>query len=247
MIQPIILAAGKGTRMRSERPKTLFEIEGRPMLGHILDAVEKVPACLPPIVVVGHGKDEVISFVGNRGVCVEQTELSGTASAVKVALPHVSHTASGVLVLYGDQPFIKTESIQRLADTFLQRAPVLVQSVVTVPHFENEFEVFAGFGRVVRNKDGVPERIVEYKNATPEERLLQEVNPGTCVVDRAWLDDAIMRIQPNPTTGEYYLTHMLELASQEGAAIVTVDVAVQDALGINSPEDATRAITLLQH
>jgi len=241
MIQPIILAAGKGTRMRSERPKTLFEIEGKPMLGYILDTIEKIAVCLPPIVVVGHGKEEVIAYVGSRGMCVEQTELSGTASAVRIALPSIPVQADAVLVLYGDQPFIKKDSIERMVAQYENGHPVLVQSSLVVEDFKNEREVFAAFGRIVRSIDGKPQRIVEYKNASEEERALHEVNPGTCIANMEWLTKVLPTIEPDPISGEYYLTHLLELASKNGQSIVTVDVALQDALGINSPEDAERA------
>ncbi len=245
MIQPVILAAGKGTRMRSERPKTLFEIEGKPMLGHILDTVAQVPSCLPPLVIVGHGKDEVISYVGARATCIEQTDITGTASAVRAALPHIPQEASGVLVLYGDQPFIKKESIQKLVDAHEKNRPTIVQSVFVAPHFADEYAVFAAFGRIVRTPEGDVARIVESKNATPAEQAITEVNPGTCLIERAWLTHALSTIQKNAQTGEYYLTDSIGLAREEGLSIVTVEVTLGDALGINSPEDATRAQSLI--
>ncbi len=245
MIQPIILAAGKGTRMRSERPKTLFTIAGKPMLQHILDAVHAVPACLPPIIVVGHGKEEVVAYVAGAYVCVEQTELSGTASAVKVALPQVPSNAEAVLVLYGDHPFIKRESIQQIAEIFEKEKPALVQSFLTIPDFEGEREIFRSFGRLVRASDGTLERIVEYKNASVAERDIREVNSGICAIDVRWLAEVLPHVQANPLTGEYYLTDLVSLASAQGKHIVTVEVARQDALGVNSPEDAQRAESLL--
>lgn len=246
MIQPIILAAGKGTRMRSAHPKTLYEVAGKPMLQHILDAVKTVSACVPPIIVVGHGKEEVVSYVDGRYVCVEQPKLSGTASAVRIALPHISKKTDAILVLYGDHPFIQKESLQRMADLFEKEQPVLVQSFLNIPDFEGEREIFRSFGRLVRDADGLLQKIVEYKNASPEEREIREVNSGICAIDVAWLAEALPQIQANPLTGEYYLTELVSLACDAGKKITTAEVSLQDALGVNSPEDAQRALQITQ-
>lgn len=227
--------------MRMERPKTLFEVGGKPMLRHILDRLEKVPACLPPIIIVGFGKEEIISYVGDAYTCVEQKELTGTATAVKTALPYIPKEASAVLVLYGDHPFIRVESIEKIADAYETEKPAIVQTFITIPHFEKEHEIFKAFGRLVRNGRGELEKIVEYKNATDEEKEIKEVNPGLCAIDTAWLNSALPKIQANKNTGEYYLTDLISLAAQEGKRIVAVETSMPDALGVNSPEDARRA------
>lgn len=245
-MQPLILAAGKGTRMRSELPKTLFSIDGMPMLGHIIGTVCEVPELAQPIVVVGYGAEDVKEYLGNTYQYAHQVELNGTGSAVAAALPLLPKEGY-VLVLYGDQPFIASETLEAIVALCAVHKPTFVQSTVVLPDFDGWRSVFNSYGRIVRDSDGRIHRMVEYKNATDEERAITEVNPGLIAVEARWLHEAIPLIQPNAVNGEYYLTDLLALAREQGKRIETVGLSATEALGINSPEDAEHALRVVSN
>ena len=240
MLQPIILAAGKGTRMKSKLPKTLYPLWGKPILSWILETFEGA-GFVQPIVVVGYNAQAIISqFPGH--LFAMQTDISGTASAVKSAVPHLPVDTEAALIVYGDNPFLKPETITKVSELWKREKPTIIQTSVRVPNFEGKFSTFQHFGRMVRGKDGSLERIVEYKNATDEERALLEVNPAIYCIDAAWLRGALQKIQPNPVNGEYYLTDLFKIAKEEGKKIETVEIEPQEGVGINSVEDAQQAL-----
>ncbi len=243
-MQPIILAAGKGTRMRSALPKTLFKIEGKPMLDHILETVASVPELAQPIIVVGHGSEDIKAHLGGSFTFAHQAELNGTGGAVKVTLPHLPKKGY-VFILYGDQPFMRPDTLEAMVKLCSEKQPTLVQSTVFLPDFKDWRVVFNAYGRIIRGRNGTIEKIVEYKSASEEERAVTEVNPGIVAIDAAWLHEAIHRITANPVTGEYYLTEILAIAKAEGKTVETLSFSASEALGINSPEDAEFALAVV--
>lgn len=242
-MQPIILAAGKGTRMRSDRPKTLFELQGRAMIDHILSTISSVPEFEQPIIVVGHGAEEVKLHVGNSYTFSHQLELNGTAGAVKTALPFIEEGYAAVL--YGDNPFLRTETLEAMIKLCKTKNPTFVQSTLLLEDFKGWRMVFSAFGRIIRNADGKLEKIVEFKSATEKERAVTEVNPGIMIAKVDWLKNAIERIKPDPVTGEYYLTGLVAIAKEDGVDIETCTIDPIEALGINSPEDAEFALGVI--
>ncbi len=164
-MQPVILAAGKGSRMRSSLPKTLYPVNGRAMIDSILEVVRSVQGLKNPVIVVGYGAEEVKSHIGHEYTFAYQAELNGTGGAVKAALKHIPEEGH-VLVLYGDQPFVRPETLKILMGFIEEKCPTIVQSVVSLQDFEGWREPFKAFGRIVRNNKGAVERIVEYKNAS---------------------------------------------------------------------------------
>ncbi len=239
MLQPVILAAGKGMRMGSELPKTLYPVGGKPMLERILSAFEEVG--LPkPIIVVGFGKEHIMSRYKGFTYAV-QTELTGTASAVKTALAYVPEGTEGVLVMYGDQPFVRRESLEALKVLWEKERPTFIQSIVTVPDFKDWRSVFLHFGRVVRDAKGKVSGVIEYKNADEAQRASGEVNPGMCTIELGWLKGALPRVGPNPVNGEFYLTDLVAFAHADGKQIETIELEPKEAIGVNSTQDATHA------
>ncbi|TSC68182.1 MAG: bifunctional UDP-N-acetylglucosamine pyrophosphorylase / Glucosamine-1-phosphate N-acetyltransferase [Parcubacteria group bacterium Gr01-1014_56] len=236
MLQPIILAAGKGTRMKSELPKALQPIGGEPMLSHMLNTLESLEGLRSPLIVVGHGADVVRETIGQKYMYVLQEDISGTASAVRACLPHLQN-GDGVLVLYCDHPLLTQETIERMRDMYEKEKTVLIQSIVTVSDFNEWRSSFLRWGRIMRSRDGSLDRIVEYKNATEEERNITEVNPAIYCIDVAWLRTALPRIKKNLVSGEYYLTDVVELARADGKKIPTIAVLPEEAIGVNSQED----------
>ncbi len=221
----IVLAAGEGKRMRSALPKVLQKIAGRPMLAHVLDAARALgPAGLH--VVYGHGGDQVRSaFAGDGDITwVEQAEQLGTGHAVQQAMPGVPDGAR-VLVLYGDVPLLTPSTLRPLLD-----APgVLAVLAAELP------EPF-GYGRIVRDAEGRVARIVEHKDADAEQQRIRVVNTGVVAADanalRRWLD----ALRNDNAQGEYYLTDVFAMATDEfnAAEIVTVADPVETE-GANDP------------
>jgi len=220
----VILAAGKGTRMRSALPKVLHPLAGRPLLRHVLDAAEAVGAA-KVCVVYGHGGDLVPDTLG-RTAClwVEQTERLGTGHAVMQAMPAMADM-DRVLVLYGDVPLIEPETLSRLVDDTAQTRLGLLTMTLPDP---------TGYGRIIRDKHGRVLRVVEQKDAAEPELAIAEINTGFVAADRASLTDWLERIDNDNVQGEYYLTDVIGLATADGVEVATVQPeSVEEVAGIN--------------
>ncbi|MBA3981611.1 MAG: bifunctional N-acetylglucosamine-1-phosphate uridyltransferase/glucosamine-1-phosphate acetyltransferase [Alcanivorax sp.] len=210
----VILAAGKGTRMRSALPKVAHPLAGKPMLGHVLDAARALsPARL--CVVYGHGGDRVQREVPATDVTwVEQAEQLGTGHAVAQAMPHVDQEV--VLILYGDVPLIQPETLQ----AFVQRVDPQTLALMTL-----DMDDPGAYGRIVRNDAGAVQAIVEYKDATDAQKAIREINTGILACPRAFLAEALPKLSSNNAQGEYYLTDVIALAVAAGLKIDTVQPA----------------------
>ncbi|MDR2880642.1 MAG: bifunctional UDP-N-acetylglucosamine diphosphorylase/glucosamine-1-phosphate N-acetyltransferase GlmU, partial [Azoarcus sp.] len=226
-MEVVILAAGQGKRMRSVLPKVLQPLAGRPLLAHVLTSARALGArriC----VVHGHGGEAVCSRLDAPDlVWVEQSQQLGTGHAVQQAVPHLS-TDSRVLVLYGDVPLIGAPTLARLMDAAGQDRLALLTVELDDPE---------GYGRILRDEAGRVIRIVEEKDATPDERRVCEINTGILVAPAAKLRDWLGRIGNDNTQGEYYLTDIVGLAVSDGVEIVTVAPDdISETLGVNSKE-----------
>ena len=204
----VILAAGKGTRMKSELPKVLHPIAGRPMVQHVVDAA----GALSPantVIVYGHGGDRVREAVtGGRLQWAEQAEQLGTGHAVTQALPHLDEDV--VLVLYGDVPLIQPDTLRR----FVARVNDQTLALMTL-----ELDDPSGYGRVVRDDQGRVTRIVEQKDASDAEKRLREINTGILACTRRFLNDSLPRLSNRNAQGEYYLTDLIAMAVDVGMEI----------------------------
>ncbi|MGQ9830395.1 MAG: bifunctional UDP-N-acetylglucosamine diphosphorylase/glucosamine-1-phosphate N-acetyltransferase GlmU [Thermochromatium sp.] len=220
----VILAAGQGKRMRSRRPKVLHPLAGRPLLAHVLAAARALdPARL--VVVYGHGGDQVRSALADEGcLWVEQAEQRGTGHAVIQALPALTDMDL-VLVLYGDVPLIRPQTLERLV-ALAETTPLAVLTAV--------LDDPSGYGRILRDDGGRVMGIVEDKEATPEERAIREVNTGLLVADRARLASWLDQIDDANTQGEYYLTDVIAIAVREGVRVATTQPAApHEVAGVN--------------
>ncbi len=220
----VILAAGKGTRMRSGRPKVLQPLAGRPLLAHVLDTARALDAARI-CVVVGHGADEVRSALDAPGLrWVLQSPQLGTGHAVQQALPELS--PDGVaLVLYGDVPLITRDTLARL----LAAAGNDRLALLTVG-----LEDPSGYGRIVRDDAGRVQRIVEHKDASEAERAIPEINTGILAAPVARLRGWLERVGNDNAQQEYYLTDIVGLAVAEGVEVVTASPAAEwETLGVN--------------
>ncbi len=224
-MQVVILAAGKGTRMRSDLPKVLQPLAGRPMLDHVVRAARALGAgriCI----VHGHGAEAVRKrFDASDLDWALQAPQLGTGHAVQQALPALDDGESA-LVLYGDVPLIGLATLQRLQQASGDGRLALLTVELDDP---------AGYGRILRDTDGRVTRIVEQKDATPAELGVREINTGILVAPVARLRDWLGRVGNDNAQGEYYLTDIIALAVADGVEVVTVAPDAQwEILGVNS-------------
>jgi bifunctional UDP-N-acetylglucosamine pyrophosphorylase / glucosamine-1-phosphate N-acetyltransferase len=207
----ILLAAGQGTRMKSDLPKVLHPLCGKPMLSYTLEAVKQA-STEKPVVIVGYGAEQVRAFIGDAADCALQEPQLGTAHAALQAEPLAKGKADLVIVTYADMPLLRGETFRRLVET--QQANPGPLTLLTVmaddPH---------GFGRIVRNQAGTVQAIVEEYVATPEQLAIHELNVGAYCFRADWLWQALHRIERNPRKGEYYLTDVVELARKDGLPV----------------------------
>ena len=206
----VILAAGKGTRMKSDLPKVLHPIAGRPMVQHVVDAA----GALDPdntVLIYGHGGDAVRQAVtGSRLQWAEQAEQLGTGHAVAQALPHLEEDV--VLVLYGDVPLIQPQTLRDFVARVDDQSLALMTLTLDDP---------SGYGRVIRDGDGKVRRVVEQKDASDDEKAVREINTGILACTRRFLNDSLPRLSNSNAQGEYYLTDLIAMAVDAGMEVVT--------------------------
>lgn len=225
-INTVILAAGKGTRMRSDLPKVLHKIGSKSMVEHVIDASVN-SGCEKISIVYGYGGQEVKATLDNKEInFIEQKEQLGTGHAVVQATKSMMDDEI-ILILYGDVPLIRTETIARLLKS-KSRDGI---SLLTV-NLENP----AGYGRIVRD-NGKVVRIVEEKDASEKEKEITEVNTGIMAVNGNDLKRWLGMIDNNNAQGEYYLTDIISIAELEGAVIATAHPDDEiEVMGVNDPE-----------
>ena len=226
-VLPVVLAAGLGTRMKSNKPKVLHELCGRPMLSYVLDAAEEV-GHRRPLVVYSPPTTAITKVFAERADFALQQAPLGTADAVKAALTVAPADAAELLVLSGDVPLVDPALLAEPID--LRRARGAAIALVGVHTLDPE-----GLGRVVRNDDGGQVlRIVEQKDATPDELEIDEINAGVYVFDGPWLRGRIGDVQASPVSGEFYLPALVVLAHEDRRPVVSLEVEDDGTLaGIN--------------
>ncbi|TMB02892.1 MAG: bifunctional UDP-N-acetylglucosamine diphosphorylase/glucosamine-1-phosphate N-acetyltransferase GlmU, partial [Deltaproteobacteria bacterium] len=233
----IVLAAGLGTRMRSDRAKVLHELGGRPLVRYPLDAI----AALAPErvgLVVGHQADAVRTAAAGAGLAdlriVLQAEQRGTGHAVACAATAFAGFTGDVLILYGDVPRIRAATLRALLDA--HRAEEADLTLATIC-----FAVPTGYGRIMRGADGGVTRIVEERDATPAERTITEVNPGLYCVRSAILFPLLAELRPDNTQGELYLTDLIALAARAGRRVRALRMdRTWEVAGINTRAELAR-------
>jgi len=226
-ITAILLAAGQGTRMKSSLPKVLHPVAGQPMIWHALRAIQQ-STTEKPVVVVGHGADEVTKYLGDSAQTVLQEPQLGTGHAVMQAEALLKGKTDLVIVCYADMPLLRGETLLKLVETQKQnKGPMSMLTVIA--------DDPRGFGRIVRKPDGSVEAIVEEYVATPEQAKIKELNVGGYCFDANWLWDALHRIPKNPKKGEYYLTDTVELATVAGLAVWPMVMDdLEETIGVNT-------------
>ncbi len=244
-IIPIILAGGKGTRMKSSGPKVLVPLRGTPMIFYILDAVAGAGLATPSLVVIGHAGDTVRHTLGDNFHYVTQVKQMGTGHAVATALPYIPDTTSHVVVLYGDHPFMTSKTITALAATHLKEHNDITMGTVSLSDFEDERACFRDYGRIVRDAAGGVADSIEVKDATDEQKAITEVNPCYYCFAVDWLNRHIGMLKNENAQKEYYLTDLIRIARRNGGRIGSIDIPPRDAMGANTPEQLSTLERLL--
>ncbi|OWJ95363.1 UDP-N-acetylglucosamine diphosphorylase/glucosamine-1-phosphate N-acetyltransferase [Pseudomonas sp. A46] len=219
----VILAAGQGTRMRSALPKVLHPVAGKAMLGHVIDTARQLePQGIH--VVIGHGAETVRERLAAEDLgFVVQAQQLGTGHAVAQALPQL--TAERVLILYGDVPLIQAETLQRLLEKVGPEQLALLTVELADP---------TGYGRIIRDAEGMVRAIVEHKDASPEQRAIREGNTGILAVPGKRLAEWLGRLSNDNAQGEYYLTDVIAMAVADGLVVATERAADEmEVLGAN--------------
>ena len=224
--------------MKSDAPKVLTPIGGVPILLRLLKTVQTI--CPHPTVVVGYGAELVRAAVGDGAECVFQEEQLGTGHAVLSARQALSGRADidNIVVLNGDHPLLGAETIRGLIRAHEGAKPAITLATVKVSGFFADFAVFERFGRIIRDVKGGIVGIREWKDATPEERALSEVNPNYYCFTASWLWGALDQLTKTNQAGEYYLTDLVQIAIKGGDKVQTVPVLDPiEGMGVNTPEE----------
>ena len=222
----IILAAGKGTRMKSSLYKVLHPVCGKPMVEHVVEKLEKANTD-EIVTIVGCGAEMVKEVLGNRCQYALQAEQLGTGHAVLQAEEVLGAKEGTTIVLCGDTPLITEETINQLIDTHQKSN---AKATILTGFADNP----TGYGRVIRSEDGYVMKNVEQKDATPEELCIQEVNTGTYCFDNQTLFKALHQVGNNNAQGEYYLPDVLEIIKKDGGMVAAYQMPnFDEGLGVN--------------
>lgn len=239
-IKSVILAAGKGTRMKSETPKVLHKIFDKTLLGYVLDSVKSFSN--EAFVIVGHKAEVVTEFVNKNysfAKTVLQTPQLGTGHAVSMVCPQLENFDGLVLILCGDTPLVREKTLKKFVDEHIASgADLSVMSTI----FENP----ANYGRIIRCANGALEKIVEEKDATDAEKAVKEINAGIYCLNWAKIKPAFSQLTSSNAQGEYYLTDIIEWANRQGLSVKASVLEDSDEIyGINSRENLAIATRLM--
>ncbi len=235
----IILAAGRGKRMKAKIPKVLLPLLGRPLIKYVLETARLAGSTKNFVIINKDTGDLIISGLDGEDIeYVYQNEPKGTADAVSKAIDKVN--AEEVLILCGDAPLIENETIKSLIYWHRKNnaAATVLSAKVKDPY---------GYGRIVRNAGGEVEGIVEEKDANREERLIDEINSGTYIFDVASLKEVLDEIKPSPVTHEYYLTDSIKILAKMGKRVQAVrSKNAEEVVGVNSRRDLAMVEKILR-
>ena len=231
----VILAAGRGTRMKSDTPKVMHTILGKPMIWYVVEAVKKA-GVKRIVVVTGFGSDAVKDFFKDSGVkTVLQKRLSGSGDAVNSARKEIASCGGNCLVVYGDTPLVSASTIKRLLDRHAASSAsmTLLTAVLKNP---------SGYGRIIRDTDGRIKKIAEEDEAREYKKEIKEVNVGTCVIGVSGLFEALKKIGCDNAKKEYYLTDAVKIFSDAGRRVESVAVEdIDEMTGVNSRVELAKA------
>ena len=237
MNQVIILAGGKGTRMKSDRPKALNLINGKTIISRILANFEN--ASVKPCVVIGYKGDEIIKEIGDKCDYIWQDKQLGTGHAVMCAKKTLSKKETkNIVVLPGDHPIISADAVKFLIKTHNKENAAVSLSTILVPNFNDDYKIFYNSGRIVRNEKEEVQKIIEFKDASEKEKDIKEVNTGCYCFKARWLWDNIDKLKNENNAKEYYLTDIIKVAFEQNKKIIPVTAEnPMEYIGVNTTEE----------
>ncbi|MEH7335664.1 bifunctional UDP-N-acetylglucosamine diphosphorylase/glucosamine-1-phosphate N-acetyltransferase GlmU [Neobacillus drentensis] len=222
----VILAAGQGTRMKSKLYKVLHPVCGKPMVEHVVDQVEKLNV-QEMVTIIGHGAEMVQGQLGSRSHYALQEQQLGTAHAVMQAAGMLEGKEGVTIVVCGDTPLIKAETMESL---FKHHEELKAKATILTARIDDP----TGYGRIIRNEKGLVEKIVEHKDATEDERKVNEINTGTYCFDNAALFEALKNVSNDNVQGEYYLPDVIEILKKQGEIVTAFQTnTIEETLGVN--------------
>lgn len=244
MIKSIILAAGKGTRMKSDMPKVLHTIFDKTLVGYVIDAVNNTGLADENFVIVGHQAERVEEYINknyDNAKCVLQSPQLGTGHAVSMALPYLKDFDGEVIILCGDTPLITSETIKEFVEYHRDnKSDLTVMSAI----FENP----TNYGRIIRKQDGSLNSIVEEKDATPEQKAVKEINAGIYCINWAKIKPAFNELTSNNAQGEYYLTDIIKWGNEKNLSVNAYTLKNNEEIfGINSKTHLAEATKMLNN
>lgn len=242
MVKSIILAAGKGTRMKSDMPKVLHTIFEKTLLGYVIDAVNNTGIADENFVIVGHQAERVEEYINknyDNAKCVLQSPQLGTGHAVSMALPYLKDFDGEVIILCGDTPLITSETIKEFVEAHRNlKSDITVMSAI----FENP----TNYGRIIRNSNNTLNSIVEEKDATLEQKAVKEINAGIYCLNWAKIKPAFSQLKTNNAQGEYYLTDIIKWGNEQNLSVNAYTLKDNEEIyGINSKSNLAEATKFL--
>ncbi len=234
----IILAAGKGTRMKSALPKVLVPLSGIPLVKHVLKAIEKSKVDKKPVVVIGYKKSKVKKELGKNYDYVTQKQQLGTGHAIMSAENLLKGKTNNVIVLPSDHPFISSSTIKKLIKKHLESGAKITMATTKLTDFKNWRSVFYNsFSRIIRNKKGEIIKDVQVRDANSEEKKVTEVNPIYFCFNAEWLWKNLKNLKTDNDQKQYYQTDLIGMAMQQGEKIESINIDPREALAANSKEE----------
>lgn len=244
MLKSIILAAGKGTRMKSDMPKVLHTIFDKTLVGYVIEAVNNTGLADENYVIVGHQSERVEEYINanyKNAKCVLQSPQLGTGHAVSMAMPYLNDFDGEVVILCGDTPLITSETIKEFVEYHREiKSDLTVMSAI----FENP----TNYGRIIRNQDGSLNSIVEEKDATLEQKAVKEINAGIYCINWAKIKPAFNELTSNNAQGEYYLTDIIKWGNEKNLSVNAYTLKNNEEIfGINSKAHLAEASKMLNN
>ena len=244
MVKSIILAAGKGTRMKSDMPKVLHTIFEKTLLGYVIDAVNNTGIADENFVIVGHQAERVEEYINknyDNAKCVLQSPQLGTGHAVSMAVPYLNDFDGEVVILNGDLPLITSDTIKEFIEYHRsKKSDVTVMSAV--------FDDPTCYGRIIRNSDGTLNSIVEEKDTNPEQKKVKEINVGCYCLNWTEVKNAFNELKTDNAQGEYYLTDIVKWANNQKLSVNAYIIKDNDeTFGINSKAHLAEATKMLNN
>ena len=241
----VILAAGKGTRMKQEIPKALTLVGNKPILKHLFESIKASELDENPILVIGKDSPRMGDVIGHTCEhCIQDVQL-GTGHAVRCTELSVDD-ADALIVLYGDHPFLSASTLNRLAQTHCDADAYVTMATTVLPSNDGWYSAFEKWGRILRDASG---RVIgnrQYKDANDEEKEILERDPALFCFKTDWLWNRLSKLKNKNAQNEYYLTDLIAMAFDEGLFIPTVLIPPEEAIGINTPEELAIAEMILK-